>query len=246
MKKLVTLFAFALVAFAANAQSTVKGDMNDDGALTISDVTMMIDIILGNSPKSYLTCPDNNHPHMIDLGLPSGTKWACCNVDSDHPEYQSPTNYGGYYAWGETETKTIYTWTTYIHCEDSRASCQNLGSDIAGTQYDVAHVKWGDSWVMPSKEQSDELVNNCTYIWTTINGVKGGLFTGTNGGKIFLPANGHYDQNKTHGTGTNGSYWLSTQGPSYLYNACSLHLSDIINQGSGFRFYGDGVRPISK
>ena len=132
---------------------------------------------------AYLTCPDNNHPHLIDLGLPSGTKWACCNVGANKPEA-----YGDYYAWGETETKSTYDWSSYIHCDGSQSTCHNIGSDIAGTQYDVAHVQWGGSWVMPSQSQIKELVENCTHEWTTLNGVNGRNFTGTNGGTIFLPA----------------------------------------------------------
>lgn len=89
------------------------------------------------------SCPDDNHPHMIDLGLPSGTKWACCNVGATKPE-----EYGGYYTWGETEEKSVYDWSTCKYWTDSNGDgyaddyeFTNLGSDIAGTGYDVAHVK---------------------------------------------------------------------------------------------------------
>ena len=178
MKKLLTLLAFALVTFTANAQS----------------------------------CPDNNHPHMIDLGLPSGTKWACCNVGATTPE-----GYGGYYAWGETEEKDNYSYSTYIHCDGSYKTCHDLGSDIAGTQYDVAHVKWGGSWVMPSHNQQVELMNKCTSQWTTKNGVTGRIFTGPSGGKIFLPA-ANYESFGLDGylhalPGTDGFYWSSTKDP---------------------------------
>ncbi|MBQ6064081.1 MAG: hypothetical protein IJK87_10720, partial [Prevotella sp.] len=118
--------------------------------------------------ESLTSCPDANHPHMIDLGLPSGTKWACCNVGATAPE-----QYGGYYAWGEVNEKSYYDWSTYIHCDGHYYDCHNLGSDIAGTQYDVAHVKWGGSWVMPSHAQQVELLNYCTSTWTTENGVYG-------------------------------------------------------------------------
>ena len=173
MKKLFFTLALMFAIFTANAQ-TYTYDVNGDGFINITDVACLVNKILGvpnsgeepqeppQEPQAYITCPDDYHPHLIDLGLPSGTKWACCNVDTDHPENQSPTNYGGYYAWGETETKSIYNWSTYIHYDESSRAYNNLGSDIAGTQYDVAHVKWGDSWVMPSKEQQNELKNNCT------------------------------------------------------------------------------------
>ena len=98
---------------------------------------MMFATLMANAQS----CPDDNHPHAIDLGLPSGTKWACCNVGTTTPE-----GYGGYYAWGETEEKEIYDWTTYIHCDGSMETCHDLGSDIAGSEYDVAHVQWGSNF----------------------------------------------------------------------------------------------------
>ena len=144
-------------------------------------------IVEGEATPSYLTCPDENHPHIIDLGLPSGTKWACCNVGADKPEA-----YGGKYAWGETNEKSNCNWNTYIHCDGSEVTCHDLGFDIAGTQNDVAHVQWGGSWVMPSLEQMNELLDNCSSEWTTLNGINGYKFTATNGGSVFLPAAGHH------------------------------------------------------
>lgn len=183
-------------------------------------------------------CPDNHHPHLIDLGLPSGSKWACCNVGATTPE-----GYGGYYAWGETETKSTYSESTYKYYSSS-SGYQNLGSDIAATQYDVAHVKWGGSWQMPTYNQIKELKNNCTYTWTTENGVKGGKFTGPNGASIFLPAAGcRYDSGLLAGSG--GYYWSSTQYPSSSYNAYGL---DFYSRGAYAdyydRYYGQSVRPV--
>ena len=147
MKKLLLILALTLVAITGNAQSSPRGDMDNDGVVSVSDVMELVGIILnGDAAQSYITCPDNHHPHLIDLGLPSGTKWACCNVGADTPEA-----YGGYYAWGETEEKSTYSWSNYIHCNGSRETVHDIGSDIAGTEYDVAHVKWGGSWVMPSR-----------------------------------------------------------------------------------------------
>ena len=193
--------------------------------------------------KNYLSCPDNNHPHMIDLGLPSGTKWACCNVGANKPE-----DYGGYYAWGETETKSTYIPKTCIHYDGTKETYRNLGSDIAGTQYDVAHVKWGGSWVMPSKEQMKELLENCTYKWTINNGVKGGIFTGKNGCSIFLPATGYYWEGGYCDAGREGSYLSSTQNLSHINIVYGL--SFIWNRAYWFenhsRSSGSTVRPVSK
>ena len=191
------------------------------------------------------SCPDNHHPHLIDLGLPSGTKWACCNVDTDHPEKQSPTNYGGYYAWGETETKSVYNQSTYQYFKNG--SYQSIGSDISGTQYDVAYVKWGGSWVMPTKEQQDELCNNCTYEWTTVNGVKGGRFTGTNGGSIFLPAAGYRADSGLYNAGSGGLFWSSAQNPSRVSYAYGLSFySDGTGTYYSSRYIGQSVRPVSR
>ena len=191
--------------------------------------------------ETKLACPDGNHPHMIDLGLPSGTKWACCNVGADKPEA-----FGDYYAWGESETKTTYSWATYMHCDGAEHTCYNLGSDIAGTLYDVAHVKWGGSWVLPSKEQQDELRNNCTYEWTTVNGVDGGKFTSKiNGVSIFLPSAGHHYDSALSNAGSSGFYWSSTQYPSYADNAHFLYFdSGKADKGHGSRGYGQSVRAV--
>ena len=183
-----------------------------------------------------------SHPQAVDLGLPSGTKWASCNVGATKPE-----EYGGYYAWGETETKTTYDWSTYKHCDGSSSTCHDLGSDIAGTKYDVAHVKWGGSWMMPSEEQQDELINNCTYEWTTVNGVEGGKFTGTNGGSIFFPSAGDRSDSGFYNVGSNGYYWSSTQDPSGADDAYGLNFySGGSYSGSYGRYNGFTVRPVSR
>ena len=202
-------------------------------------------VTVENSPsQSCLTCPDDHHPHLIDLGLPSGTKWACCNVDTDYPEKQSPTNYGGYYAWGETETKNVYTEVTYLYASGD----QFLGSDIAGTEYDVAHVKWGGYWQMPTSEQLEELFLNCNYSWTTINGINGGMFSGKNGNCIFLPASGVGADLGIQSIGEYGLYW-SSDSRKVNYDVIIdyvLYFSDkyIDKDYYSGRFYGSPVRPV--
>jgi hypothetical protein len=205
--------------------------------------TMMLIAYMANAQS----CPDDNHPHAIDLGLPSATRWACCNVDTDNPENQSPTNCGGYYAWGETETKSKYDWSSYIHCDGSETTCHDLGSDIAGSEYDVAHVRWGGSWVIPSKAQIQELVSECAYNRVTRNGVDGGLFTGPNGNTVFLPAtnirwNGFLDC-----LVLGGYYWSSTPNP-LAYGAYKLFFDSWGSScdGSDYRGIGLPVRPVMK
>ena len=153
-------------------------------------------------------CPDSNHPHMIDLGLPSGTKWACCNVGANSPE-----DYGGYYAWGETEEKNVYSANTYT------LSTANGIGDLSAEE-DVAIVKWGSQWCMPRVNEIDELLTKCQWSWEKLNGVIGARVTGSNGNSLFLPASGFKDENDnwSHTTkGTYGSYWGSTHGSSSGY-----------------------------
>ena len=194
-----------------------------------------------NDDNTYLSCPDDNHPHMIDLGLPSGTKWACCNVGAS-----SPKDYGGYYAWGEINEKTEYNWNTYIHTEGSKKTCYNLGSDIAGTKYDVAHVKWGGGWHMPTLTQIQELIDNTTSEWTSKNGIVGSMFTGSNGSTIFLPAAGRRGSEPDL-TGSLGYYWSSTPreyGKCYAYDLY-FHLYGARWNYDDYRYYGLSVRPVA-
>ena len=195
-------------------------------------------------------CPDNHHPHAIDLGLPSGTKWCCMNVGASSPE-----QYGGYYAWGETSEKSVYNEVTYSYYNgqdtdgdgliDKNFSVVNIGSDIAGTSYDVAHVRMGGSWRMPSSAQQVELMINCTRTFTQQNGVYGILVTGNNGGQLFLPAAGYRWDSDLYTAGSNGIYWSSSLRPGSDYLACSLYFD------SGYwhwslldRVYGHSVRAV--
>ena len=197
------------------------------------------------------TCPDNNHPHAIDLGLPSGTKWCCMNVGASSPE-----QYGGYYAWGETSEKSVYNAVTYSYFNgqdtdgdgliDKNFSVVNIGSDIAGTSYDVAHVRMGGSWRMPSFAQQQELWSNCTRTFTQQNGVYGFLVTGNNGGQLFLPAAGHRAWGDLIDAGSYGDYWSSSLAPSYDYHAYYLYFnsSNWHGYGSGDRNHGHSVRAV--
>ncbi len=157
-----------------------------------------------------LTCPDKNHPHAIDLGLPSGTKWACCNVEASAPE-----EYGGYYAWGETETKSVYspqTYQFYLRWDSvyQIPVYEYIGDDIAGTEYDVAYKKCGVTWRMPSKEQIEELQDNCSSARFGLNNVRGALIFGTNGAKVFFPLSGFYSNSTQHAVDLMGVFWSSS------------------------------------
>ena len=191
--------------------------------------------------------PDLSQNHeYVNLGLPSGTLWAICNIGASKPE-----EYGNYYAWGETKTKSVYNWDTYQYYNHNLIfpDCYiDIGSDIAGTQYDAATANWGGPWRMPTKMQCVELINNTTSVWTTQNGVYGRKFTGSNGGTIFLPAAGCRLGGELHYAGDRGYYWSSTLSWRYPYFACSLYF------GSGsadwahyyYRSYGFPVRPVRR
>lgn len=183
-------------------------------------------------------CPDSNHPHMIDLGLPSGTKWACCNVGASKPE-----DCGSYYAWGELTEKSSTTWDNYQY--GTWETVQNIGSDISGSQYDVAHVKWGGLWKMPTYSQIKELVNNCSYEWTELNGMNGYLFKGSNCNSIFLPATGRQWEG-VYGIGIGANYWSSTLNAAEIHSAYILGFDNSGVSWDGGRAGGRSVRPVSK
>ena len=137
----------------------------------------------------------NGHEY-VDLGL--SVKWATCNVGATSPE-----DFGHYFAWGETSPKDEYT-------EDNCSTCGKQMSDIAGNaQYDAATANWGGDWRMPTKAEQEELLNNCTWTWTTQNGVNGYNVKGPNGNSIFLPAAGSR-KSSLYGAGSGGGYWGST------------------------------------
>ena len=199
--------------------------------------------------KGETTCPDANHPHAIDLGLPSGTKWACCNVGASAPE-----QYGGYYAWGETHEKSVYNEVTYSYYTgqdtdgdgwiDKNFSVVNIGSDIAGTGYDAATANWGAPWRMPSLAQIQELLNSCTSTWPTQNGVNGRKFTGPNGATVFLPAAGRRWYSDLIDAGSGGYCWSSTLYESSPYSAYLLTFGSGYVDWYGTRYFGHTVRPV--
>ena len=157
----------------------------------------------------------NGHEY-VDLGLPSGTLWATCNIGAVVPE-----GYGSYFAWGETEPKANYDWSTYKYsvgnrltkyCTNGRYGYQGYVDKLTTLQSgdDIATENWGDGWCVPTKAMWEELYNNTNKTWTIRNGVKGALFTGENGNSIFLPATGGQWGNKTSYVGNGGYYWSSS------------------------------------
>ncbi|MBQ3631800.1 MAG: hypothetical protein II949_11250 [Prevotella sp.] len=182
--------------------------------------------------------PDN--VEAVDLGLPSGTKWANMNIGASSPE-----DYGDYFAWGETEPKDTYSWDTYTHCDGSRETCHDIGTDIAGTEYDAATAQWGKFWHMPTLDQIKELVNNCNHEWTTENGILGRKFTSKiNGKTIFLPAAGYRWGGELRRAGSYGYYWSSTPLDENLGYFLGFDSSRAYSYYDDYRYYGFTVRPV--
>jgi hypothetical protein len=187
----------------------------------------------------------------VDLGL--SVKWANYNVGATSPE-----DYGYYYAWGEIEEKSNYDWSTYKWCNGSENTMTKYCTDSSyGTgdnkttldlEDDVAHVKWGGDWRMPTKAEQDELLNNCTWQWTTLNGVNGYRVTGPNGNSIFLPAAGFRGGTGIHGRGYRGVYWSSSLYSYNSGNAYVLYFYDDSYDWNNYRscYIGCSVRPVCK
>jgi hypothetical protein len=131
----------------------------------------------------------------VDLGL--SVKWASWNVGATKPE-----EYGGYFGWADpTGTKTSTSNSDYPSA--------NPPNNICGTEYDAAHVHWGDSWRLPTREEQLELVNNCEWTRATINGIQGYWVAG-NGSRIFLPAGGGRAGTSINYRGSGADFWSGT------------------------------------
>ena len=227
-------------AYATNSAGTAYGEVRS--FTTENDSTSY------SEPTGYV----NDHGY-VDLGLPSGMRWATCNVGATNPE-----DYGNYYAWGETTTKTTYDWITYRYCNGSYNTltkyCNNSNYGDNGftdslttleTSDDAATANWGSSWRMPTYDEMYELKNNCTVTWTTQNGVNGRLFTGPNGNSIFLPAAGSRHDSGLYSAGSEGCYWSSSLHSVYTDHASGLDFD--WSDYSMFGYYrrdGQSVRPV--
>ncbi len=186
----------------------------------------------------------------VDLGL--SVKWASWNVGAESPE-----DYGGYYAWGETEEKDEYNWSTYKWCNGSYDTQTKYCTDrdygivdnktVLDSRDDVAHVKWGGSWRMPTRDEIKELCEKCSWEWTTVNGIKGNKVTGPNGNSIFLPAVGYRYGTEVFGRGSSGNYWSGTLVEDLSYYAFYLDFdSGNGNWYGSNRVYGYTVRPVTE
>ncbi len=248
MKKLI-LFASALcMSVCAMAQSEFYVYKTDG-----SSVRYMIADVDSISFTVPATGTENGH-EWVDLGLPSGTKWATCNVGATKPE-----EYGDYFAWGETEPKTTYDWSTY---KWSNGSYSTLTKYNTSSEYgtvdnktvleladDAARANWGGAWRMPTIAEWTELLENCTWTWTSDyngTGVAGQIVTSNiNDNSIFLPAAGYRYNDDLNDAGSNGYFWSSSLITDIPGGArCGGISSNGGSRGSVGRLYGQSVRPV--
>lgn len=188
----------------------------------------------------------------VDLGLPSGTLWATCNVGASKPE-----DYGDYFAWGETAPKTTYNWSTYKYCGGSSEIMIKYCTDsyyetfdnkrVLEPADDAATAKWGEAWQMPSLDQLEELINTnyTTTEWTTVNDVNGRKITSKSNLKsIFLPAAGCRYDTSLSGADNGGYYWSRSLYSSDYHIGYYLYFDSYINTGGRSRYIGQSVRPV--
>ena len=196
---------------------------------------------------------ENGHT-WVNLGLPSGIKWASCNVGAEKPE-----DYGNYYAWGEILPKEDYSLATYKYANGAYDKltkyCNNASYGDNGftdnkttlePEDDAAHMNWGGSWRMPTDAEWNELYANCIWTWTTQNGVNGYQVTSkTNSNSIFLPAAGYRLGTRLRRVGVYGYYWSSSlyEGDPY-YAWYLLFYSDYVDRDDYYRSSGQSVRPV--
>ena len=220
-------------AYAVNSKGTAYGE-------EISFTT--------NAPSNGT----ENGYEWVDLGL--SVKWATMNVGASKPE-----DYGDYFAWGETQPKDYYDWSTYKHCNGSQTTLTKYNTSssygsvdnrtVLEASDDAARANWGGSWRMPTDAELTELREQCTWTWTTQNGVKGYKVTSkSNGNSIFFPAAGCRYDSSLNDAGIEGDYWSSSLGTDYPNRAWLVRFnSDYVNNVRNYIYYrcdGRSVRPV--
>lgn len=192
----------------------------------------------------------------VDLGLPSGTKWATCNVGATKPE-----EFGGYFAWGESEPKDTFSWNNYKWGNSMftltkyyTVSEYYESGDMKTTldpKDDAATASWGNNWRMPTQDDQTELLEQCTWIWITQNQVNGFNVIGPNGNTIFLPAARSYWETSLKNSpqlNSGAVYWSSSLWSMFPHDARCIAFStnDVRELSASGRSVGASVRPVLK
>ena len=183
--------------------------------------------------KSFKTL-DVSPESVADMG--TGVKWARCNIGASSPE-----EFGDYYAWGETKTKDVYSKETYTYYNNGKYV--DLGKDISGTAFDVAHVKLGGTWRMPTKEEWEKLSKDCQWWETKYNGIYGYLvISRSNNNSIFLPYAG-YRENSSCNDYDGYYYWSSSLDENDY--SCGMYFGNGVDcNNSKYRYYGMPIRAV--
>ena len=232
-----------------------------DGVVTaVAEGEATITAKVGDKTATCSVKVENKVPKgAVDLGIEitraDGTTyklyWAECNLGAENPE-----DYGDYYAWGEIETKVNYSWSSYKFGTSSGLFSKYNTTELYGTvdnktvldpEDDVAHVKLGGKWRMPTDEEWTELIEKCTWTWTAQNGVNGGLGTAPNGNSIFFPAAGCRLDTSLGYVGSYGYYWSSsllTDTPTFALDV--YFISGNVCRALTYRYIGLSVRPVTE
>ncbi len=191
----------------------------------------------------------------VDLGLPSGLYWASCNVGATYPQ-----GYGDYFAWGETETKDYYAWSTYKYtnggygkmtkyCNDASHGDNGFTDNktVLEQEDDAAAANWGNAWRMPTDAEWKELLEQCTWQWIKHNQDTFGyvVTSKTNGNSIFLPAAGYLVDDSRYNAGMRGNYWSASLNEGEASYACYIDFNSSKQERTQYgRFYGRSIRAV--
>lgn len=245
-----------IVKFEANGELSSEYGIAHNGRVTVDWIPELNDILyaklydIEGNVMAWDTVMAPQEDLFVDLGLPSGTLWATRNVGANAPE-----EYGDYFAWGETEPKSVYSWETYKYGHSwndltkycSNPDCGHNGFvdnlTILQPEDDAAAVNWGGDARMPTFEEIDELYENTTNIWTNLNGIDGSLITGSNGNSIFLPAAGWRWDGELSYIGQICRYWLSSRHREDSQSAWYFEFPQTGAFGD-YRCLGHTVRPV--
>ena len=184
---------------------------------------------------------ENGH-EWVDLGLPSGTLWATCNVGATAPDV-----YGDYFAWGETNTKEIYEWDTYKYFDPVDGMTKYIAEDhldVLEFVDDAARANWGGMWRMPTNEEMQELNDNCELESVSQHNVQGCRLTCPNGNSIFLPYAGNRNVGSLNSAGSGGFYWSSSCDTTDFDKSWFYHIGSTTDMFNDSRYYGFSVRPV--
>ena len=215
--------------------------------MTMRKLTLLTAAIMCGALMVTAQNTENGHEY-VDLGLPSGTLWATCNVGATAPE-----EFGNYYAWGETAPQDYYYWDTYKLTIDGGTTFTKYtdtdGKTTLDPEDDAAAVNWGGKWRMPTGAEWTELINSCTWTWVAgYNGTdKLGceVKSNANGNTIFLPATGYRYKDSPRNVGGSGSYWSSSLFTDSPHIAWSVGFySGNVYMSDYDRYYGRSVRPV--